>query len=93
MKLIAQHPYVKVERKVLGLEQIEVEHSRTIYLYEEKVITEHREFPIHLVTDISFKPIASEGGILYLHTLRGLYTYQVKSSPEALIAAYKLHFK
>lgn len=93
MKLIAQHPYVKIERKIMNFEQTEIEHSRMISLYEGKVVTEYREFPIHLVTDFSYKVIANQGGILYLHTLGGLYTYQVKSSPEAFIAAYKAYFK
>lgn len=93
MKLLAQHPYIKVERKIVGLEQVEIEHSRTIYLFEEKVVTEHREFPIHLVTDFSYKAIANEGGLLYLHTLRGVYTYQVKCSPRDFMAAYNAYVK
>lgn len=93
MKCIAQHPYIKIERKLTGLEQIQIEHSRVIYLYEEKVVTQNREFPIGVVTDFSYKKIANEGGVLYLYTLGGMYTYQVKSSPEEFIAAYKEYFK
>lgn len=93
MKLIAQHPYVKIERKITNLEQIKIEHSRTIYLYDNKVVTQNREFPISVVTDFSYREIANQGGVLYLHTLGGLYTYQVKTSPEAFITAYKFYFK
>lgn len=93
MKLIAQQPYVKIERQVTTNKQIAIEHSRIIYLYEEKVVTQNREFPISIVTDLSYREIANQGGILYLHTMRGLYTYQVKSSPEIFIAAYKAYFK
>lgn len=93
MILIAQHPYVKVERKVTGLEQLEIEHSRVIYLYDEKVVTQNREFPIHLVTDFSYRAIGNQGGMLYLHTLRGVYMYQVKASPVEFISAYIAYFK
>lgn len=93
MKLIAQHPYVKVERKVTAFQQIEVEHSRVIYLYEDKVVTQNRAFPIQIVTDFSYREIVNQGGMLYLHTLRGVYMYQVKCSPKDFIAAYKAHFK
>lgn len=93
MKLISQHPYIKIERKVTSLEQIEIEHSRVIYLYDEKVVTQNREFPISIVTDFSYREIANHGGMLYLHTLSGLYTYQVKSSPKEFITMYKSYFK
>ncbi|MEK4130275.1 hypothetical protein NYE67_11370 [Solibacillus sp. FSL W8-0474] len=93
MSLIAQHPYIKVERKVTGIEQVEIEHERIIFLYIDKVITQHREFPIKVVTDFSFREIGNQGGILYLHTLLGVYTYNVKSSPEAFITAYREYFK
>lgn len=93
MGLIAQHPYIKVERKVTSIAQYEIEHDRIIYLYNEKVVTQHREFPMEQVMDFSYRAIANEGGILYLHTLQGVFTYNVKSSPEAFITAYKAHFK
>lgn len=93
MNLIAQHPYFKVERTVTSTEQFEIEHARIIYLYNDKVVTQNREFPIKIVMDFSYREIANQGGILYLHTLQGVYTYFVKSSPEAFISAYRAYFK
>ncbi|MFZ0446874.1 MAG: hypothetical protein WAM95_20020 [Bacillus sp. (in: firmicutes)] len=93
MSLIAQHPYIKTERKVTSIEQFEIEHDRIIYLYNDKVVTQNREFPIKDVMDFSYREIANQGGILYLHTLQGVYTYIVKSSPEAFITAYRAYFK
>ena len=93
MSLIAQHPYIKTERKVTSIEQFEIEHDRIIYLYNDKVVTQNREFPIKDVMDFSYLAIANQGGILYLHTLQGVYTYIVKSSPEAFITAYRAYFK
>lgn len=93
MSLIAQHPYIKTERKVTSIEQFEIEHDRIIYLYNDKVVTQNREFPIKDVMDFSYREIANQGGILYLHTLQGVYTYIVKSSPEDFITAYRAYFK
>ncbi len=93
MSLIAQHPYIKIERKVTSMEQLEIEHDRIIYLYTDKVVTQNRKFPIKNVMDFSYREIANQGGILYLHTLQGVYTYIVKSSPEAFITAYRAYFK
>ena len=93
MSLIAQHPYIKIERKVTSIEQFEIEHDLIIYLYNDKAVTQNREFPIKDVMDFSYREIANQGGILYLHTLQGVYTYIVKSSPEAFITAYRAYFK
>ena len=93
MSLIAQHPYIKIERKVTSFEQFEIEHDRIIYLYNDKVVTQYREFPIKVVMDFSYREIANQGGILYLHTLQGVYTYIVKSSPKDFITAYRAYFK
>lgn len=93
MDLIAQHPYIKTERKITSTKKYEVEHDRWIYLYRDKVVTQNREFPIDDVMDLSFREIKAQGGILYLHTNQGVFAYIVKSAPSSFIAAYKKHFK
>ncbi|WP_068674110.1 hypothetical protein [Oceanobacillus sp. Castelsardo] len=90
MKVIAKQPYVKVERQIKSVELIRIEHRRTIYLYDNRIVTEHREFPIKDVLDISYRFIG-DGGLLYLHTSRGVYSYNVKSSPEDFVQACKKH--
>ncbi|WP_100011555.1 hypothetical protein [Lentibacillus sediminis] len=89
MKLIAEQPYTKIERQVKSIEQVDVEHHRTMYLYDEKVVTQHHEFPIRDVFDMSYRFIGGQGGLLYLHTSRGVFPYTVKSSPEQFVAAFK----
>ncbi len=93
MCLIAQQPYVKVERQVNSTEQIDIERERTIYLYDNRVVTKHREFPIQDVFDMSFRQVAGKGGILYLHTSQGVFSYTVKSSPTNFIQLFKDHIK
>ncbi|WP_156290041.1 hypothetical protein [Oceanobacillus salinisoli] len=93
MYLIAEQPYVKVERRVRSIEQVDIEHKRTIYLYSDKVVTERREFPMKDVMDISYRLIGGEGGLLYLHTSHGVYSYIVKSSPEEFVLKCKEHIK
>jgi len=93
MFLIAKHPYIKIERKVTSTGQYEIEHGRCICLYNDRVVTQNREFPMNHVMDFSYREITNQGGILYLHTIQGVYTYIVKSSPEAFIEAYKSNVK
>ncbi|RKQ33562.1 hypothetical protein [Oceanobacillus halophilus] len=91
MQIIAEQPYVKVERQVNSIEQVDIEHQRTLYLYHEKVVTEHREFPIKDIMDVSYRLIGDKGGLLYLHTSKGVYSYIVKTSPEEFVLKCKEH--
>ncbi|WP_067729506.1 hypothetical protein [Oceanobacillus damuensis] len=93
MNLIAEQPYIKIVREVNSIEQIDIEHQRKMYLYEEKIVTEHREFSIDDVLDISYRFIGMDGGLLYLHTIYGAYSYIVKNSPEAFVEAFKAYRK
>ncbi|GAB3049590.1 hypothetical protein [Virgibacillus ainsalahensis] len=93
MQLIAEQPYIKIVREVSSVEQVDIEYQRTLYLYDEKVVTKHREFPIEDVSDMSYRFIGGEGGLLYLHTSNGVYSYTVKSSPDKFVEAFKLYVK
>ncbi|WP_404450619.1 hypothetical protein LG329_09695 [Virgibacillus necropolis] len=89
MHLIAVQPYIKVEREVNSIQQFNIEDERNIYLYSDKIVTKHRKFPIQDVLDVSYRAIGGTGGLLYLHTNGGLYTYTVKTSPQKFIDAFK----
>ncbi|RDW15740.1 hypothetical protein CWR48_18565 [Oceanobacillus arenosus] len=93
MYLIAQQQYVKVERIVSSISQVDTEHQRTMYLFNEKLVTKHREFPIQDIHDLSYRPIGGEGGLLYVHTTNGVYAYTVKSSPLPFLNAFKKYVK
>lgn len=88
MELIATQPYIKVLREVSSVHQQDVEEERTLYLYADKIITKHRQFPIEHVTDISYRGFGTEAGLLYIHTNSGIFTYTVKSSAEKFIRSF-----
>ncbi|MNV86723.1 hypothetical protein D3C71_1807760 [compost metagenome] len=89
MNWIAELPYYKVEREVNGIEQKTIIQDRLMQLYDDRLVTRHREFPIHEVHDISYRIMGGEHGFLYLHTLQGVYSYTVKCDPEAFIEAFR----
>lgn len=60
-----------------------------MYLYGDKIVTRYREFPIQEVFDMSYRKLGGEGGILYLHTKQGVYSYMVKAEPADFIEAFK----
>ncbi|WP_028608663.1 hypothetical protein [Paenibacillus harenae] len=90
MNWIAVQSYYKVEREITGLEQKTVVQDRLMHLYEDKLVTRYREFPIGEVFDISYRPLGGSGeGLLYLHTKQGLFSYTVGKHPAPFIEAYK----
>lgn len=93
MKLLAEQHYIKIERHVNGLEQKSIESSRILYLYDEKVVSKHREFPIQDVSDVTYRKVGPDGGMLYVHTMKGLYSYIVKSSPMDFVNTFNDEIK
>lgn len=89
MGLIASQPYTKVERIVNSIEQKNIEHQRTIHLYDDKITTQHREFPIEDVLDLSQKKIGTVGGMFYIHTKSGVFSYTIHSPADSFIQAYE----
>lgn len=81
--------YMRVELEIDGLEKKKYKQVETMYLYSDQVVTANHTFPIENVLDISFRKIGGEGGLLYLHTNKGVYTYTVESSPEHFIRTFK----
>lgn len=89
MKLIGTQPYYKIQRQVSSVDQRDIEEQRHLYLYEDKIMTYHREFLLDQVLDMSYRAFGKQGGLLYLHTLKGVFSYQVKASPQPFIDAFK----
>ncbi|GGF70753.1 hypothetical protein GCM10010912_14960 [Paenibacillus albidus] len=85
--MISVQPYYKVERVVTPLEQQTVTHYRTLQLYESKIVSAYREFPLSEVYDLSFKRIGENPGhgVLYLHAKQGVFPYMVEKDPANFI--------
>ncbi|MFC7679334.1 hypothetical protein [Paenibacillus sp. GCM10028914] len=89
MEWLAVQPYYKIRREVGSTEQRTIEENRTLYLYNDKIVTQYREFPITDVFDVSYRKMGETGGFLYLHTKLGVYSYTVKDNPASFIKAFK----
>lgn len=93
MEYLASLPYIKIEREVTSIKQIDIEHKRTLYLYPDRIVTKHREFSIEEVIDISYRKFGDQNGLLYLHTSRGLFSYTIMDSPDHFVNVYRRNFK
>lgn len=93
MTCIMKQAYSKVIREMKSLTQTKTTETRYLCLYENKITSKYREFPIHEMLDLSFKKMQDGEGILFLHTNHGVYSYHVLSSPSAFIETCKSYIE
>lgn len=84
MNLVAIHPYIQVVRKIEWNEQKFIETHHQLRLFHDRIITTDEEFMLEQVLDMSYRT-----NFLYLHTDRGLFSYNVKENPNHFIYSYK----
>lgn len=85
VEVIASHPYIKVVREVTGLEKTETTDKRELKLYQTKLTTRHREFNIEDLIDVATRKIGEEGGLIFIHTTSGLFSYTVEEIDKTFI--------
>ncbi|MFC0524440.1 hypothetical protein ACFFGV_12770 [Pontibacillus salicampi] len=89
MSYIISQPYVMVERRIKDYKQQYIEVKEYLYLYETSVSSKTKQFHLHHIFDISYKPTDGRYGFLYLHTNQGVISYQVTEDPYSFIEAFR----
>jgi hypothetical protein len=79
---------MKTERRIEDNQQFTVETEEHLYLYSDRIVTPTKSFTISDVMDVTSKPLSAYYTFLYLHTIEGVWTFVVKSSPEQFISHY-----
>jgi hypothetical protein len=79
---------MKTERRIEDNQQFTVETEEHLYLYSDRIVTPTKSFTISDVMDMTSKPLSAYYTFLYLHTIEGVWTFVVKSSPEQFISHY-----
>ncbi|MFC0015167.1 MULTISPECIES: hypothetical protein [Allobacillus] len=88
---LEKHQYVKFRREMdpINLEQKHIEDVSYVYLYEDKIVTDEKEYEIHKVHDLSYRMLSEEYGFFYLHTTMGVMTLNVKDEPIEFIKKFR----
>ncbi|MCM3163889.1 hypothetical protein [Metabacillus litoralis] len=89
MEVIANLPYITVKRNIEENILFHREEQHNITLSTSEITTSFETFLIKDVLDISYRIISKEIGFLYLHTTRGMYSFQMRSNPEQFIKEFK----
>ena len=87
--MLISQTYYKIQRKIINNEQHLIETEETLKLYKDKIISANDKFELSDIHDMSYRSIASTTGLLYLHTIRGVYPFQIKTNPSNFIRMYQ----
>lgn len=87
--LLSSITYTSTERLIEAGEMKIIHHERRLQLFEHGVATPESAFPLAAVWDVSYKSLSTDANMLYLHTHRGVITYQVYEDPEQFVKAFK----
>ena len=82
--------YIEIERKIdfyYQMQQIEMQYE--LLLNSDKITSASHQFELRNVHDISHKTFSFGGGILYLHTNQGVFSYKIQVNPASFIHAFK----
>ncbi|PPA69780.1 hypothetical protein [Jeotgalibacillus proteolyticus] len=88
IKALASHGYTIITRKIEWEEQHIIEHTHELQLFENRIVDHANQFPLAEILDISYKSSRQSYGLLYIHTIKGLFPYKVKEHPSAFIEKY-----
>ncbi|WP_322904749.1 hypothetical protein [Paenibacillus campi] len=91
MKPIAVQPYYKIERKLNSSGQHYLTDEREMVLYEDRLVTYHREFSLTDVFDMSYRRLGAGEGLFYLHTSKGVFSYTIRHDPARFMHAFQDH--
>lgn len=81
--------YIKTRRIIENEQQHYLEEAHELTLYEDKIISSSEQFLLQDVLDISYRSTSDEIGLLYLHTNRGVFTFNVRTNPTPFIIQFE----
>ncbi|WP_240793429.1 hypothetical protein [Psychrobacillus vulpis] len=82
--------YIEIERQIDFYYQMQqIEKHFELLLNMDGIMSARHQFELGHVHDISHKPFSFGGGILYLHTNQGVFSYKIQDNPSLFIDAFK----
>lgn len=89
MEKLATHPYVSITRTIHWEEQLITEHHHQLTLYQDRLTDHTQTFTLHEILNVSYKAFNDQYGLLYVHTIKGLYPYKVKEHPKGFLTTFE----
>ncbi|UII57615.1 hypothetical protein LS684_09385 [Cytobacillus spongiae] len=89
MKPIAKQVYIEVERGISGNQQYYIDQEHELILYQDRLESSNDTFYLQDVFDLSYRSLSQQIGFFYIHSNRGVYSFQVKKNPARFIESFK----
>ncbi|WP_100331140.1 hypothetical protein [Bacillus xiapuensis] len=85
----ATQSYKLIRREIKQGQQHIYQEEAHLHLFQDKVTTASHEFALHEVHDMSYRRFSAGFVFFYLHTIRGVFSYLVTTSPDQFIDTYQ----
>lgn len=89
MKPIAKQTYIEIERGIAYNHQYYNEQEHELILYKDRMESSNETFYLQDVLDLSYRSFNNNSGLFYIHSNRGVYSFQVKMNPDSFIEYFK----
>ncbi|MEI4770227.1 hypothetical protein WAX74_11335 [Psychrobacillus sp. FJAT-51614] len=90
--MLSEHSivYIEIERQIdFYFQQKQIELQYELHLSMEGIKSARHQFELQHVHDVSHKSFSFGGGILYLHTNQGVFSYKIQEDPNPFIQTFK----
>lgn len=87
--LLSTITYVNTERSIEAGELKIITSEFDLHLYEDALVSSSTTLHLNNVWDISYKTFSDDANLLYLHTHRGVVTYNVPNDPQTFVTVFK----
>lgn len=87
--LLSTITYVNTERSIEACELKITKSEFDLHLYEDVLVSPTATLNLTNVWDISYKSFSDDANLLYLHTHRGVVTYNVPNDPRTFVTVFK----
>ncbi|GAA5417255.1 hypothetical protein Pryu01_02318 [Paraliobacillus ryukyuensis] len=89
MHLLASQTYYTMEKKIENNTQIIDKQEHVLALYNDHIQSSYQQLLLQEVFDVSYRRVTSYDYFLYLHTNRGVSTFQTNNDPFDFIKMFK----
>ncbi|MCP8617544.1 hypothetical protein [Salirhabdus salicampi] len=89
MKPIAKQVYIEVERGIASNQQYYQDQEHELILYNDRMESSKETFYLQDVLDLSYRSLNHNFGLFYIHSNRGVFSFQVKMKPASFIEYFK----
>ncbi|WP_252311639.1 hypothetical protein [Sinobaca sp. H24] len=85
---LVEQDTVFIEQKIEWLEKKRIKHVSSLCLYDDRIESDQHVYYLEDIFDLSYRWSEEQIGFLYVHTVFGIRTFHIHSSPEKFISTF-----